>query len=73
MAITTEAQRWAIHALASGGPAIRNTVFNPETSGVVAIERATVLRICGSVAWANPTPSTASKPPSGLALLGMGT
>jgi len=62
-----------MHAFASGGPAIRNTVFNPDTSGIVAVERATVLRVCGSVAWENPAASTAARPPSGLALLGMGT
>ena len=39
-----------MHAFAST-PAIRNTVFNPDTSGLVAIERATVLRYGGTIAW----------------------
>ena len=55
MAIDSEPKRWAMHARAVGGPAIRNTVFNPDTSGLVAIERATVLRFGGTVAFASPT------------------
>ena len=51
MAIDSEQKRWAMHAFASGGPAIRNTVFNPATSGISGIERATVLRVCGSISW----------------------
>ena len=51
MAIDSEPKRWAMHARAVGGPAIRNTVFNPATSGLSAIERATVLRFGGTVAF----------------------
>lgn len=50
MAIDSEAKRWAIHAFAST-PAVRNTVFNPDTSGLNAIERATVLRYGGTISW----------------------
>ena len=52
MAIDSESKRWAMHAFASGIG--RNTAFNPDTSGLVAIERATVLRHCGTVPFGQP-------------------
>ena len=55
MAIDSEQKRWAMHAFAST-PAIRNTVFNPATSGLDAIERATTLRYGGTIAWQTLTP-----------------
>ena len=67
----TEPKRWSMLALASG--VARTHVFNPETSGLVSIEQITLLQHYGGIAWDNPTPATASKPPSGLALMGMGT
>jgi len=71
MAIDSEAKRWSMLAMANNP--IRTHVFNPDTSGLVSIEKITLLQYYGGNAWDNPTPSTASKPPSGLALLGMGT
>lgn len=49
MAIDTEAKRWSMLNVASG-PA-RALVFNPDTSGLAAIERATVLKLYGGNAF----------------------
>jgi hypothetical protein len=70
MAIDSEPKRWSM--LAFAGP-MRTHVFNPDTSGLVSIEKITVLQHYGGIAWDNPVASTASKPPSGLALMGVGT
>ncbi len=58
-------------ALCSG--AVPSHVFNPDTSGLVSIEKITVLQHYGGIAWDSPVAPTASKPPSGLALMGVGT
>jgi hypothetical protein len=58
-------------ALANGP--VRSHVFNPDTSGLVSIEKITLLQHYGGIAWDNPIAPTASKPPSGLALMGVGT
>lgn len=52
MAIDSEAKRWSMLALASSPP--RTIVFNPDTSGVVSIERITVLQKYGGIAWDAP-------------------
>lgn len=49
MAIDTEAKRWSMLALANSPG--RTHVFNPETSGLVSIERITVLQKYGGIAW----------------------
>jgi len=67
----TEVKRWSMLAWANGP--VRTHVFNPDTSGLVSIEKITTLLHYGGIAWDNPVASTASKPPSGLALMGMGT
>ena len=71
MAIDSEPKRWSMLAMASNP--VRTHVFNPDTSGLVSIEKITTLLHYGGIAWDDPTPVTASKPPSGLALMGMGT
>lgn len=71
MAIDSEAKRWGMLQLASG-PSHYPLVFNPDTSGLSAIERATALKLYGGNAFDSPAASTAAKPPSGLALLGVG-
>lgn len=71
MAVDSEAKRWGMLQL-SGGPSYYPLVFNPDTSGLSAIERATVLKLYGGIAFNNPAASTAAKPPSGLSLLGVG-
>ena len=53
MAVDSEAKRWSMLAFASGP--VRSHVFNPETSGVVSIERITVLQYYGGVAWTAST------------------
>ena len=57
MAIDTEAKRWSMLSAASGIG--RNIVFNPDTSGLVSIEKITVLQKYGGIAWDNPTPPPA--------------
>ena len=52
MAVDTEAKRWSMLAFASG-PA-RTHVFNPDTSGLVSIEKVTVLQHYGGNVWDNP-------------------
>ena len=49
MAIDSEAKRWGMLNVASGPG--RALVFNPDTSGLVAIERATVLKLYGGNAF----------------------
>lgn len=71
MAVDTEAKRWGMLQLGSG-PAYYPLVFNPDTSGLAAIERATVLKLYGGIAFDSPGGAVATKPPSGLALLGVG-
>lgn len=50
MAIDTEAKRWSMLNVAAG-PAAHAQVFNPDTSGLVFIERATVLKLYGGNAF----------------------
>jgi len=71
MAVDSEPKRWSMLAFANGPG--RSLVFNPDTSGLVSIEKITTLLHYGGIAWDNPIASTASKPPSALALMGMGT
>ncbi len=52
MAIDTEAKRWSMLAHASSPP--RTVVFNPDTSGLVSIEKITVLQYYGGNAWDDP-------------------
>lgn len=52
MAVDSEPKRWSMLALASG--VARTHVFNPETSGLVSIEKITVLQHYGGIAWASP-------------------
>jgi hypothetical protein len=56
MAINSEAKRWSMLGFASGSG--RNIVFNPNTSGLVSIEKITVLKYYGGIAWDNPAPVT---------------
>ena len=56
MAVDTEAKRWGMLQWASG-PSYYPHVFNPDTSGLQAIERATVLKLYGGIAWATPAAS----------------
>lgn len=58
MAITTEAQRWSMLGAASGIG--RNIVFNPNSSGLVSIEKITILKHYGGISWDNPTPVVGS-------------
>ena len=53
MAVDTERKRWGMMQWASG-PAYYPTLFNPDTSGVDATERATVLKLYGGIAWDGP-------------------
>lgn len=48
MALDSEAKRWSMLQIA-GGPSYYPFVFNPDTSGVVAIERATLLKLYGGI------------------------
>ena len=50
MAVDTEAKRWSMLQLASG-PSSYPLLFNPDTSGLSAIERATVLKKYGGISW----------------------
>lgn len=56
MAIDSEAKRWSMMAM-SGNP-IRILVCNPDTSGLSAIERATVLQCYGGIGWDDPAASS---------------
>ena len=69
MAIDTEAKRWSMLALANGP--VRTHVFNPATSGIVSIEKITLLQQYGGIAWDNPAASTAYH--GGLSLMGVGS
>lgn len=71
MAIDTEAKRWGMLQHASG-PSYYPLVFNPDTSGLSAIERATILKLYGGIPFDSPAAATGPKPPTGLALLGVG-
>ena len=53
MTVDTEAKRWSMMALATGP--VRTHVFNPDTSGLVSIEKITVLQQYGGIAWNNPS------------------
>ena len=53
--------------------AVPSHVFNPDTSGLVSIEKITVLQKYGGIAWDSPAGAQPATPPSGLALLGIGT
>ena len=53
MALDTEAKRWGMMQWACG-PSYYPTIFNPDTSGLSAIERATVLKLYGGIAWDSP-------------------
>ena len=55
MAIDSESKRWNMLAL-SGNP-VRTVVFNPDTSGVSAIEKTTLLQYYGGNAWDSPSGS----------------
>ena len=55
MAVDTEAKRWSMMQLASG-PSYYPLVFNPDTSGLSAIERATVLKLYGGIAFSAAAP-----------------
>jgi len=52
MALDTEAKRWSMLALCSG--AVPSHVFNPDTSGLVSIEKITVLQKYGGITWDSP-------------------
>ena len=67
MAVDTEAKRWSMLALSSG--VARTHVFNPDTSGLVSIEKITVLQHYGGIAWDSPSGAT-PKYPLGLPLYG---
>lgn len=56
MAIDSEAKRWSMLAMASNP--VRTHVFNPDTSGLVSIEKITTLLHYGGNAWDDPTPVT---------------
>ena len=56
MAIDTEAKRW--NMLAHAGNPIRSIVFNPDTSGVSAIEKTTLLLYYGGNTWDSPSGSS---------------
>ncbi len=58
MAVDTEAKRWGMLQLASG-PSHYPLVFNPDASGLSAIERATVLKLYGGIAFSSPATSAA--------------
>lgn len=49
MALDTEDKRWSMLAHAAGPP--RALVFNPNTSGLVSIEKITVLQHYGGISW----------------------
>jgi len=49
MAVDSEPKRWSMLAFANGP--VRSHVFNPETSGLVSIEKITVLQYYGGIAW----------------------
>lgn len=49
MAIDTAAKRWSMLSVASGVG--RSIVFSPDTSGLVSIEKITVLKYYGGNAW----------------------
>lgn len=53
MAVDTEAKRWSMMAM--GSNPVRTHLFNPSTSGLVSIEKITVLQYYGGIAWANPS------------------
>ena len=53
MSVDSEPKRWSMLAMA-GGP-VRSHVFNPDTSGLVSIEKITVLQYYGGNAWSNPS------------------
>jgi hypothetical protein len=53
MAVDTERKRWSMLQWASG-PSYYPTLFNPDTSGIDATERATVLKLYGGIAWDSP-------------------
>jgi len=69
MAIDSEPKRWSMLALANGP--VRTHVFNPDTSGLVSVEKITVLQQYGGIAWDNPSPATTQWKPR--LLLGVGT
>ncbi len=52
MAIDSEPKRWSMLALCSG--AVPSHAFNPDTSGLVSIEKITVLQHYGGIAWDSP-------------------
>ena len=58
MALDSEPKRWSMLAMASG--AGRNMVFNPDTSGLVSVEKITILRHYGGIAWGSPTTTVGS-------------
>lgn len=53
MTINSEPKRWSMLSMASPRAA-RPFVFNPDTSGLVSIEKITVLQYYGGNAWATP-------------------
>ncbi len=55
MALDTEPKRWSMLALCSG--AVPSHVFNPDTSGLVSIEKITVLQHYGGIAWSGAAPA----------------
>lgn len=57
MAIDTEAKRWSMLQVATS-PCSYAHVFNPSASGLSAIERATVLKRYGGIAWDSPIAPT---------------
>ena len=69
MAIDTKAKRMSMLSFAS--PLAWQHHFEGD-SAVDADDRAVLLHLYGGNAFDSPVASTASKPPSGLALLGVG-
>lgn len=61
MAVDTEAKRWSMLQICAG-PSTYATVFNPDTSGLVAIERATVLKLYGGIQFTGEIVAPARKP-----------
>lgn len=58
MAIDTKAKRFSMLSFAGGIG--RGLVFSPDTSGLVSVEKITILRHYGGIAWGSPTPTVGS-------------
>jgi len=64
VALNTEAKRWSMLAMASNP--VRTHVFNPATSGLVSIEKITVLQYYGGISWDSPVAVTGDGKIGGL-------